>query len=300
MERVLGILSGESPGPLVICVAAIHGNEQIGIHAFRNVYSAIVNHNIPLKGKLVGIAGNLKAIENNVRFLDYDLNRCWTDSMVQSILEDTFQQGAENDEVKELHKLIHEESAGDYTLKVLADLHATSADRGTFVVVPDNVSDHFVVEALQLPIVVGLHQHLKGTLLSYYHDRDFISFAFEGGTIGSQDAYRVHTSGLWEILEKAGCVSHHDHEVEDHYYQELAAAAESFPEKVEITHRHLVERGDGFRMLPGFHNFQPVTKGQLLALDQGGEILAPEDGMIFMPLYQSVGEDGFFIVREVV
>jgi hypothetical protein len=36
-----------------------------------------------------------------------------------------------------------------------------------------------------------------------------------------------------------------------------------------------------------------------LAIDASGHVLSPESGLIFMPLYQSEGEDGFFIVEQV-
>jgi hypothetical protein len=46
-------------------------------------------------------------------------------------------------------------------------------------------------------------------------------------------------------------------------------------------------------------NFQPVIRGQLLARDRNGEIRAPENGRILLPLYQSQGSDGFFLVRKI-
>ncbi|MFT6866663.1 MAG: succinylglutamate desuccinylase [Cyclobacteriaceae bacterium] len=39
--------------------------------------------------------------------------------------------------------------------------------------------------------------------------------------------------------------------------------------------------------------------GELLAMDAEGDIYSPNSGMIFLPLYQPEGEDGFFIVEEV-
>ena len=52
-------------------------------------------------------------------------------------------------------------------------------------------------------------------------------------------------------------------------------------------------------MSPGYDNFTPVQKGELLACDRLGEINSHRPARIFMPLYQSVGTDGFFLVREV-
>lgn len=52
-------------------------------------------------------------------------------------------------------------------------------------------------------------------------------------------------------------------------------------------------------MEPGFRNFQRVRRGQSLARDRTGEITACETGLILLPLYQSLGDDGFFLGREV-
>ena len=61
----------------------------------------------------------------------------------------------------------------------------------------------------------------------------------------------------------------------------------------------MIREGDDFVMEPGFTNFQPVERGQTLARDRRGPILARESGQILMPLYQKQGTDGFFLVRQV-
>lgn len=299
MERILGKIEGEYPGPLVICIAALHGNEQIGLHAFRNVFSAIKNNKIRFRGKLLGVIGNLKALTENKRYIDYDLNRAWVDDKVYKALNSVNGHSqAEDEELRSLYHIIQEESVGDFTTRILADLHATSADKGNFVVVPEDESNHHVIKAVKLPVVVDLDKYLRGTLLSYYNKKGYISFAFEGGMIGTEGVYNLHTSGLWEILDKVGCISHHDHEREDHYARQLLEVSEELPRKVKVLFRYRIHKGEGFRMLPGFHNFQKVEKGQMLAINNEGEIHSPYDGLIFLPLYQNDGEDGFFIVEE--
>ena len=68
---------------------------------------------------------------------------------------------------------------------------------------------------------------------------------------------------------------------------------------MEVTHRHAISPDDKFEMKPGFQNFQPVRKGQVLATFNGEDIAAHHDGVILMPLYQGLGDDGFFIARPV-
>lgn len=52
-------------------------------------------------------------------------------------------------------------------------------------------------------------------------------------------------------------------------------------------------------MNPGFENFDRIKRGQILARNKRGAIKANETGLIMMPLYQKLGEDGFFIGREI-
>jgi succinylglutamate desuccinylase len=51
-------------------------------------------------------------------------------------------------------------------------------------------------------------------------------------------------------------------------------------------------------MLPGFKNFQKIQKAEKLATNVNGSIVSDLDGYILMPLYQHIGEDGFFIVVD--
>jgi len=50
-------------------------------------------------------------------------------------------------------------------------------------------------------------------------------------------------------------------------------------------------------MNPGFANFDPIRRGRVLAGKASGPVAAPFSGVLLMPLYQKLGEDGFFIGR---
>ena len=52
-------------------------------------------------------------------------------------------------------------------------------------------------------------------------------------------------------------------------------------------------------MEPGFKNLDHARAEQLLARDRNGEIRAPNDGLVMLPLYQGQGDDGFFWGRAV-
>ena len=67
---------------------------------------------------------------------------------------------------------------------------------------------------------------------------------------------------------------------------------------VDVRYRHVISEDSGFRMRPGYENFDRIRKGEELGTDRDGVVRAPSSGRIFMPLYQALGDDGFFIVRR--
>jgi len=301
MSRILGLFEGEEKGPLVVLLGGMHGNEVAGVKAIQEVFRVLDEGHIHIKGKIVGLIGNLRALEEHKRFIDYDLNRVWNDGYASLIKNDpeAFVY-AEDLEGAQLYELIQKFSTGDYTSKVLVDLHTTSAENGNFIVIPEDEAQNAIVKALHLPVVIDLDKYLEGTLLKFMHDQGYISFAFEGGQIGSSKALLLHTSGIWEVLSAAGSIIPLQNDEFAKYSRVLQEMSESLPKTVRVLYRHYVEEKDGFKMVNGFHNFQKVNKGELLAKDKFGTVESPLDGMIFMPLYQEAGNDGFFIVEEII
>ena len=52
---------------------------------------------------------------------------------------------------------------------------------------------------------------------------------------------------------------------------QLTQRTAGVPRILEVRYRHAVEPGDHFVMEPGYVNFQPIKRGQLLARDGRGE-----------------------------
>ena len=301
MNRVLGIKDGSEDGPLVVLVGGLHGNEHTGVHAIINVFRTIEERNLDFKGRLVGLTGNVRAYDLGRRYLDYDLNRCWNGDLIKELKEQHDPERAKAEDL-ELLELLHElelHSETTHRPKVLVDLHATSSDNGNFIVIPRDEADNPIVVSLRLPIVIDLEKYLAGTLLEYMHHKGFVAFAFEGGLIGSDKALSLHTSGIWELLYAAGVMERQNHHEFAKYQQIVETFIHNLPHKVTVLYHHKVTQGDGFRMKAGYQNFQSVQKGEIVAEDHAGNIIAKDNGLIFMPLYQPLGDDGFFIVEEI-
>ena len=313
MNRIIGRYAGQLPGPLVVAFAALHGNEPAGVQALEKVLQMLAraqntNPAFVFHGQLLAVLGNRQAFASGQRFLKKDLNRLWTPANIQRIREaDRDALEAEDLEIAEVLDLLHDELAG---LKpeslVLLDLHTTSADGGIFCIPTDDAASLRLAKQLHAPVILGLLQGIEGTLLQFATENRFglggfpkhtLGVAFEGGQ--HQDPLSVSRliSGTLHCLRASGCIdmaalaSPHD--------QILHNYSADLPKVTRIRHVHHIRPGDGFQMRPGYVNFQPIFKDEVLAEDVEGPILAPGDSLILMPLYQAQGSDGFFLVDEI-
>lgn len=63
MSRIIGELGGNEKGPLIILIGGLHGNELTGIKAIERVFKKIADDKLEIRGKIIGLKGNKKAIE---------------------------------------------------------------------------------------------------------------------------------------------------------------------------------------------------------------------------------------------
>ena len=296
-QREIGRCTGTGPGPTVIAVAGIHGNEPAGIHAARRVFAQLEETRLPFRGELVVFAGNLAGIRRGVRYLSKDLNRVWSDANLARLRAGT-PQDSEDREQLELAFAIEAAAARARGPLHLIDLHTTSATGIPFMLFGDTLPQRRFVSAFPIPAILGLEEQLDGVLSAYWTRRGFITAAVEGGrhddpaTAGSLEAV------LWVALAQAGSVDRLRDEVLG-AMSLLDSRRSGLPRMIEVLSRRAISPGDQFRMEPGFRNIDRARKGQLLARDRSGEIRAAQEGLVIMPLYQGLGGDGFFWGREV-
>ncbi len=299
MDRIIGEFDQGTPGPLVMLIGGIHGNETEGVDAIENVFRELKAGDYAIKGKIVGLRGNLQALAARRRFIDYDLNRCWREEHLPYLQQNREKlHKVEDHEALALLEIFDTYLQGNYSKKILVDLHTTSSQKGSFIIVHGYYADEPIVNNLQLPVILNLENYLKGTLSNYACERGMLAFAFEGGLIGSQEATEIHTAGIWEVLQTSGAIPLQPTPRFEKFRNLLQIQARELPSMVKVTDIHWVHADDRFSMQPGYENFTPIKKGEVLAHDKRGEIKAPRNGMIFMPLYQQQGNDGFFIVES--
>lgn len=306
MERIIGKYTGPSRGPLLICLAGMHGNEPAGIRALEQLFQMleiepVVNPDFKFQGRIVGIRGNLAALAAQQRFLDKDLNRQFTPEKVSRIRQTpAVALKTEDLELKELIETVEREIA-DYDPDhfYLLDLHTTTADGGIFAIATDDTTSVRIGIELHAPVITGMLKGIEGTTMHYFNTENMgvptVAVTFEAGQ--HEDPLSVNRSiaAIVNCLRTIDCVQ--SEHVENRHDQLLQDYARYLPKVAHLIKAHRIRPNDGFTMLPGYKNFQKVKKGETLAYDRKGPIQAEVSARILMPHYQEKGDDGFFLVK---
>ncbi len=311
--RRIAHLRGDAPGPLLIAIGGLHGNEPSGVAALGRVAAALATRpeTCALRGDVVMLAGNLAALARGRRFIDHDLNRGWSDARLAALREhaaaapaDGAVAGApgpalerEDREQLELADAIEQALAAARGPAYLVDLHATSAEGIPFALCRDEPRTRRFAATFPVTLVLGLIESLSSTLAGYFGAR-LTAVVVEGGQNLNPATGRNHEAVVWLALVAAGILAENGVDSLSDHRATLARARGDLPVALRVHHRHAIAPGDAFRMEPGFANIQRIRAHQLLAHDRSGAIHAPGAGFLLMPLYQAMGDDGFFLGRD--
>ena len=299
-SRLLGSYTGKRDGPTLFVCGGLHGNEPSGAQAARRVIAALERHGPPLRGEFLAVAGNLGALEQDRRFLDFDLNRCWTEQNVAALLaQDPSEDGPEHREqraILDLYEAAAKRATGPLSL---LDLHTTSGESPPFVLIGDTLANRKLGFAIPGPVILGLEELVDGTLLGYVEERGHSALVVESGQHADPRAVDLHEAVIWLTLVSVGLLEATEVPHYDTWRARVAEACRGLPRVVEIRYRHGIDGDSGFAMKPGYRGLQVVQKDEVLGYDKHGEVRAPQAGRLLMPLYQDQGDDGFFIVRRV-
>ncbi|MBU2907453.1 succinylglutamate desuccinylase/aspartoacylase family protein [Arenibacter algicola] len=298
-SRTIGHLKGGKNGPTMIFFGGIHGNEPSGEKAIQEVFLKIEKEKIPVNGNIYGIRGNVAALLAGERFLDRDLNRLWTDEKIEKI-----KAKAENELLNEDKELLSIHQVLSAILKTASgpfyfiDFHTTSSKTLPFITINDALINRKFSKLFPVPIILGIEEYLEGPLLSFINEQGYLSVGFESGQHTAREAVDNSIAFMWLALVYGGALKSKDVNGFEGHYLQLQNSAKENASFFEIIYRHPIGTGDKFEMLPGFKSFDVVNKGKILAEHNDKAVLAQQKSSIFMPLYQSQGEDGFFLIRK--
>lgn len=302
IEREIGHFGNSKTGPTIVVFAGIHGNEPSGVFALKSIFSTLENIKPEFKGHFIALAGNTPALERGKRYIKQDLNRVWHSDIIHKIKNNGLDDDAIMPELEQqikIYKYIDTIFKKYNSPYYFIDLHTTSSDSVPFITINDTIRNRNFALEFPLPVILGIEEFLSGTVLSYVNELGPIALGFEAGNHDVLSSIDNHISCLWLTLVAAGCLQKEDVPNYAKHYEQLKNQSPDSNKVFEIRFRHQRTEVENFIMDPGYENFHSVKKNQHLAKNINGDLSAPESGRIFLPLYQEMGDDGYFIIREI-
>ncbi len=303
IKRVIGRYTRNKPGPTTIFLCGTHGNETSSVFGIKKVFEEIERLQPDIEGELVAaFAGNLKALQKDVRFIDNDMNRGWVTERLKRLgflTEEDQMKGHEKDEQQEIIKLLDETIERATGEVYVFDLHTTSSVSPPFSAISDTIRNRKLALRFPVPCIVGFDEQTRGTFMNYICERGLTGIAFEAGEHYALESIENNVSFIWCALTIVGCVKPEEAPMVDRHKERLSKYNFGEQKIFDLVYHHEIKPEDKFMMRPGYVTFDKIEKGEHLADDKNGPIYAQESGHIFMPLYQPQGDDGYFIVKQI-
>ena len=307
-ERLIDRIVAEHPGPTLVLVGAMHGNEPAGVMAVRRVANAIRAGVTPLlRGELVGLIGNVRAFESDdpaIRYLDHDLNRAFTlERLARARALTRAERTHEEIESIELLGALDDISSRARGPVHLIDLHTTSGASVPFSVLGDALPNRALAMSLGLPIVMGLEEDLSGVLSDYTSEElGFVSLLVEGGQHDLPESVDTLECAIWATLHEIGCVRLDPARIASVRQRLRRAAGVRAGRVFDLRYREPV-LDPGLIIPSRLRSFDRVVADHtLLAIQHGQDRVAPESGVLLMPNRQRCpreGDDAAFIAQPI-
>ncbi|MGB6035810.1 MAG: succinylglutamate desuccinylase/aspartoacylase family protein, partial [Cryomorphaceae bacterium] len=136
IQREIAAIKGDRPGPSIVFIGGMHGNEPTGVLALYHVMEKLHQLKPLISGNVYALVGNLTALERGERFIVNDLNRIWQADKVERARKRDYHPDEMINEVEEqielwgyLDELLKDSDQKFY----FVDLHTTSVKSEPFI-----------------------------------------------------------------------------------------------------------------------------------------------------------------------
>ena len=274
MENII-IKTGKNPGNISTIMAGTHGNEICGIQAFENIIPNLeIEH-----GTVFFILGNPKAIAENVRYTEYNLNRAFKDISEYSKAE---LKNYELQRAQEIKKYLDKSSA-------LLDIHSAKKKTEPFIFCEEkSISTAQELSSKFLKIVLGINAVEPGGTDGYMANMGKIGICVECGQHNDKSAITLAEQSIHNFLKNRGHIQKSNNE--NRADKPIINLEYSYYTK---TNSFILERN--------FSDFEHLEKGTLVGKDSGKSIYTPFSGyIVFARNCNKKNLEGFLLGKDYI
>lgn len=277
------IIDAGVPGPTVMILGGIHGDEICGVFAVKSLIDQRATCALK-KGKLILMYGNLQAIRANLRQVDENLNRMFhTDP------------AAYTPKMQESYAYLRAMQIKPYLdqTDVLLDLHSVgNQDAVPFVICEENgreIARHFSV-----PIVCsGLDDAHPGGTDGYMNKSGKIGLCLECGQHTDPGAVELAQEGITTFLAAMGML-----DADSQLLSKLSPTVQPAQRQIRVATIYK-NRYASFQLAKNFEEFEEVQVGELLGYDGDAPVYAEKTALILFARSRTApGEECFCLAEE--
>ena len=261
-------LEGVELGETSMVLVGIHGDERCGIEAIQKLLPQLQI----TKGVVYIGYGNPRAIKNNVRFTEANLNRMFKDDTVLSSAEKASYEYARAQYIKTFME----------KADVLLDIHASfTPETKPFIICEPNAYD--LAAQLQFNCVVSGFDTLEPGSTEYHMNQNGkVGIGVECGYLGDPKATLKAEETILGFLSARGHIPSWLLSKNDQRYVHM--------------HTLYVTKTNSFTLSRPFADFEDISKGMLIGIDGERNVYAEKDSVILFARHrQSKGEEAFLL-----
>ena len=264
-------LNSLATGPTSIILVGVHGNERCGVEALEKLLPTL---RISRGRVLIGY-GNPRAIEQDARFTEMNLNRAFKEANLFSEAE------------KETYEYQRAQFLKPYLdqADALLDIHASFSKKSKRFIICENDAKK-IAKYLPCDLVASGFDKLEpGGTDGYMYNRGKIGICVECGCLSDTASTEVAEKAILAFLITRG-----------HIDGQLNASQQS---NINFDYLYFTKTNN-FKLAKEFDDFEELSSGQLIGLDGLEEIRAPKSGVIIFARDRNLIGDEAFLFGEYI
>ncbi len=261
-----GVIKKDSnkKGKVLSVFCGVHGNESAGIHAVQKVLKDIKIQ----KGIVYFVFANPKAIEENKRFIDKDLNRCFGTNQENNSYEEK--------RANELKQLLNSSDA-------LLDVHASNSPDSTPFIITDNGLD--IAKYMDFKIIAtGFDDIEPGATDGFMRKQNNEGICLECGYIGnSKENIDLAYNSILQFLQYYNAIENKIHN-------------NSIDQKILHVDKAQKVTNETFELTRNFADFETLDKGFVIAKDEHKQYVTNKERVIlFGSQNKPIGAEAYIL-----
>lgn len=260
MDKSIVKITSKNPWKITVIMTWVHGNERSGIDAFKKIIPTIKI----TSWTVYFVLANLNAIEQNVRFTEKNLNRCFK----KRIIGNTY----EENRAREIRKILNKADC-------LLDVHNTFNEINGACLIGENpeLTQYFPIKRF-LSWIDAIEKWWSD---GYMYNRWKIGICLECGCLSDSNWSTIAEQSILNFLKVTWNI---------HWTPEIL---QKNPVHIKC-YKMYKSKTNNFKLIKVFKDFEDIKKWEIIGYDWDKKILAPRDWLVlFAHDTDAIGKEMF-------